>query len=150
MSRLSYPSNHAVAPATLEAIRSRHPLALQAVAYAPGRYEIGHGCRWGPYPGLLISPVQAEDLFRSDIAYVEGRIRTWFSCPMRDGAYQALLSYFFDTGTGGTHVEDVVNLFENGGEKRFFRTLPGAFNMSRFGPRIGRAARFFECKHSLE
>ena len=150
MSRLSYASNHAVAPATLEAIRSRHPLALQAVAYAPGRYEIGHGCRWGPYPGLRISPVQAEDLFRSDIAYVEGRIRTWFSCPMRDGAYQALISYFFDIGTVELYAEDAVCLFMNGGEKAFFRSLPQAFDRSRFGSNVGRAARFFECKHSPE
>ena len=150
MSRLSYASNHAVAPVTLEAIRSRHPLALQAVAYQPGRYEIGHGCRWGPYPGLRISPVQAEDLFRSDIAYVEGRIRTWFPCPMRDGAYQALVSYFFDVGTGESFAEDAVCLFTNGGEKAFFRSLPQAFDRSRFGRNIGRAARFFECKHSPE
>lgn len=150
MAALQYSSNHVVRPETLQAIRQRHPIALDAVQYAPGRYEIGHGCRWGPYPGLRISPIQAEDLFRSDIAYVEGHIRAWFRLPMRDATYQALVSFFFDVGTQGTQCDYVVNLLENGGEKHFFRSLPGKFGLSRFGDHVGKAARFFECKHSPE
>lgn len=150
MAALRYSSNHVVTPETLQAIRQRHPLALDAVQYAPGRYEIGHGCRWGPYPGLRISPIQAEDLFRADIAYVEAHIRAWFQITMREVTYQALVSYFFDVGTQGTGSDDVVNLFESGGEKRFFRSLPGAFGLSRFGDHVGKAARFFECKHAPE
>ena len=142
-----HPHNHLVSLSTLNAIRNRHPLALQAMSYGPGRWEIGHGCRGGIYAGLRISPAQAEDLFRSDIMFVESAIRCSLDCALTDAAYQALVSYLFDVGPSRWKGDDVHLLLQAGKEEEFFRLLPALAGWSRFNEHVGRAARFFEVSH---
>lgn len=144
--KLHYPHNHCVSRDTLDAIRRRHPLALQAEQYAPGKWQIGHGCRGGIYPGLKISPIVAEDLLRNDVLYVESRIRAYFDMPLSDSLYQVLVSHLFDIGTQSTACDDIVNLVATNQVARFKQMLPGSFGLSRFGADVGRTARFWEAK----
>lgn len=141
-----YPGNHVVTRDTLAAIRARHPLALQALEYRPGRFEIGHGMRGFVVSGMKLSPQQAEDLFRNDILYVESRIRAWLDRPVSDPAYQALVSFIFDVGTEFDVIKDALAFMHEGDEQGFFRWVPPHAALSRFGEHIGRAARFWEAK----
>lgn len=139
------PTNHCVSIHTLKAIRARHPLALDAQAYGPGRYQIGYGHRDPIPPDLTISPCQAEDLLRNDVQYVEAFIRLAVARRLTDRAYQALVSYLYDVGPKATAARARLSALHEGGEAAFFHGLEGACAESRFGENVGRAARFFEC-----
>lgn len=146
--KLNYPTTHCVTPDTLTAIRRRHPLALEAVAYAPGRFEIGHGMRQGVFPGLRICAQQAENLFRCDVQYCEAMIRSAADFPISEALYQALVSLFFDVGPKTRVVDFMVATARQQGERAYFSLLPSNAHWSRFGQDIGRAARFYEAKQA--
>lgn len=142
------PTNHCVAANTLRAIRARHPLALSAEAYAPGKYQIGYGNRNDVLRDMTISPCQAEDLLRNDVMYVEAFIRMAVARRLTDRGYQALVSFIFDVGPKSDHARARLGALHARGEAAFFDGLAVGAGMSRFGAHVGRAARFFEVEHA--
>lgn len=144
MEKRYLPTNHCAARDTLMAIRARHPIATTARLYAPGKYEIGYGCRVGVLPRQQISPCQAEDIFRNDVLYVEAFIRLAVARRLSDRAYQALVSYIFDVGPKASPALARLARLHDRGEAGFFDGLEGEAEASRFGPHVGRSARFFE------
>lgn len=142
------PTNHCVAANTLRAIRARHPLALSAEQYAPGKYQIGYGNRNDVLRDMTISPCQAEDLLRNDVMYVEAFIRMAVARRLTDRGYQALVSFIFDVGPKAQSALNRLSILHDRGEAAFFDGLAGCADYSRFGAHIGRAARFFECEQA--
>lgn len=145
MSNLHLPTNHCVMRTTLAAIRARHPLALEATSYAPGRYFIGYGHQDHMPPDLTISPCQAEDMLRNDMQYVEAFIRLSVARCISDRGYQALVSFLYDVGPKSEAAHVRLGMLHDGGERAFFAGLEGGAEWSRFSAVVGRSARFFEC-----
>lgn len=141
-----YPHNHCVFADTLQAIRSRHPVVTDARQYAPGRYEIGYGNRNSVDKDTRVTLCQAEDLLRNDIQYVEAFIRLCVANRITDGCYQALVSFFYDVGPKSEAARMRIAMVHDRREDGFFDGLEGLKDASRFGPDIGLAARFWECK----
>lgn len=148
--RLYLPCNHTVFRETLDNIRRRHPLALQAQQYTPGKFEIGYGNRSEVHPGTHVTSCMAEDLLRNDIQYVEAYIRLAVARRISDGLYQALVSYLFDAGPKSPAARARLSALHTRGPDGFFDGLAGAASESRFDANAGRTARFYECKqHDL-
>lgn len=144
MPKLHYATNCVVSRRVLDAIRSRHPLKLEAELYRPGFYEIGHGNRSDVPPYLRISPCIAEDLLRNDVMYVEAFIRMAVARPISDACYDALVSYLYDASPKSEAARLRLAALHDHGEEGFLRGLASAAAESRFGSLIGASARLFE------
>lgn len=144
--RLYLPTNHCVEIQTLEALRRRHPVVLQARLYAPGRFEIGYGNRNDVHPETSISPCIAEDLLRNDVQYVEANIRLRVARRISDACYQALVSYLYDVGPKAEAANARLSRLHTGGLEAFAADLASARDESRYGPSVGASARFWECR----
>lgn len=139
-----YPNNHAVAVPTLDAIRKRHPLTLEAVQCGPSALEIGYGHRYSVFPGQRITAQQAEDLFRADVMHCEAYIRSRIMFPLSDGRYQAFVSFLFDVGPRAAfdHCHEIF--VPDMSDAELIELLPRFASCSRFRDFVGASARAFE------
>lgn len=83
-----------------------------AIPYTcPGkRLTIGYGTTRGVYKGQHVSPQQAEELLKMDVAEFEEAINKLVKVPLTQNQYDALLSFTYNVGAAA--LEDSTLLIE--------------------------------------
>lgn len=142
--KLHTPNNHCVFASTLNAIRTRHPIKLEALKVAEDVFEIGFGHRQSALPGMRISSQQAEDLFRADVSHCEAYIRSRLFYPMTDGRYQAYISLFYDVGPHAALRHCLAILDPGASDLQVAKAMPAYAELSRFRLWTGQTARLYE------
>jgi lysozyme len=65
-----------------------------------GVWTIGYGHTSTAKPGMMISPLDAEDLLREDLARFEAAVKTLVTVPLTQHQFDALVSFTYNVGIG--------------------------------------------------
>lgn len=84
----------------LAIIKKAETLRLRAYRCPKGKWTIGWG-HTGPIAreGMKITPEQAEQLFRADVARFEREVASLLRVPVTEGQFSALVSFAFNCGS---------------------------------------------------
>lgn len=83
----------------------KHLTAYHGAADRPGLLTIGYGHTdaAGPpkvYPGMKVTPHEAETILRSDLSNVEAAVERLVKVPLNDHQFATLVSFVFNVGEG--------------------------------------------------
>lgn len=95
----------------VEIIKKHEGLRLEAYMPTPNdKWTIGYGHTKTARPGMKISEARAEELLRSDIAWVEKVIEKEVTVPINQNQYDALASLIFNIGGAQFKRSSVLRL----------------------------------------
>lgn len=93
----------------LRILKTLEGLRLEAYLDAVGIWTIGYGTTSGVVPGMQISPAQAEEFLKKDLAIFEAAIANVVKVPLTDDQFSALVSFVYNIGetyfTGSTLLQ---------------------------------------------
>lgn len=85
----------------IDLIKSFEGLELKAYQDVVGVWTIGYGSTGSHVkPGMVITPKEAEDLLRKDVARFEACVDKQVSVPLTQNQFDALVSFAFNLGCG--------------------------------------------------
>lgn len=89
-----------VSQAGIEAIKDYEGVRLKAYDDGVGVWTIGVGHIKGVKRGDEITMAQVDDFLRDDLAEAEKAVNTRVTVPLRQGQFDALVSFVFNLGSG--------------------------------------------------
>jgi GH24 family phage-related lysozyme (muramidase) len=96
-------------------IKKHEGLRLEAYLPTPNdRWTIGWGHTKTARPGMKITEEQAEELFQSDIAWVEKAIEDYVEVELNDNQYDALASFVYNLGAGNFRSSTLLKKLNSG------------------------------------
>jgi GH24 family phage-related lysozyme (muramidase) len=82
----------------LRILKSMEGLRLEAYLDPVGVWTIGYGTTAGVVSGMQISPAQAEEFLKKDLATFEAAIANIVKVPLTDDQFSALVSFVYNIG----------------------------------------------------
>lgn len=100
--------------ATVELIKSRETLQLEAYQGASGLWLIGYGHAATAEAGRAITEYEAERLLRLDLLRFEEAVKARLTRPVRQREFSAMVDLAYNAGTGSFAGSSVLRLFNAG------------------------------------
>lgn len=79
-----------------------------------GVWTIGYGHTGGVTPGQSVSPAQAEELLRNDLADAEAAVARLVRVPLNENQFAALVSFAFNSGAGSLRNSTLLHRLNQG------------------------------------
>jgi lysozyme len=99
----------------LDLIKKHEGLRLDAYRDIASVWTIGYGHTKTAKPGLKITEPEAEKLLRDDLADAEKAVNQAVKVTLKQGQYDALVSFTFNLGAGALQRSSLLK-FLNGGD----------------------------------
>lgn len=98
----------------LDLIKSFEGLRLSAYKCPADVWTIGYGTTAGVKPGQVITPKRAEELLRDDVTKVEEQVLRTIKVPLKQGQFDALVSFTYNLGAGNLANSTLARLLNAG------------------------------------
>lgn len=98
----------------LDLIKSFEGLRLSAYKCPADVWTIGYGTTAGVKPGHVITQERAEELLREDVAKVEAQVLRVIKVPLKQGQFDALVSFTYNLGAGNLASSTLARLLNAG------------------------------------
>ena len=98
----------------LDLIKSFEGLRLSAYKCPADVWTIGYGTTAGVKPGQMITPERAEELLRDDVTMVEEQVLRTIKVPLKQGQFDALVSFTYNLGAGNLASSTLARLLNAG------------------------------------
>ncbi len=98
----------------LDLIKGFEGLRLTSYQDSAGVWTIGYGHTEGVRPGQTISQAQADNFFRSDVAWAEQAVRNNVSVPLNQGQFDAVVNITFNVGAGALESSTLLRKLNAG------------------------------------
>ncbi len=98
----------------LDLIKSFEGLRLSAYKCPADVWTIGYGTTAGVKPGQTITPERADELLREDVAKVEAQVLRTIKVPLKQGQFDALVSFTYNLGVGNLADSTLARLLNAG------------------------------------
>lgn len=103
-----------LSPAGLALIKRWEGLSLSAYRDVAGVWTIGYGHTKTAKAGQQITEAQAEALLREDVAWAEEAVNELVRVPLRQSAFDALVSFTFNLGRGALAQSTLLRILNEG------------------------------------
>jgi lysozyme len=113
-----------LSPRGLDLIKKHEGLRLDAYRDIAGVWTIGYGHTKTAKPGMKITEPEAESLLRSDLADAERAVNQSVKVPLKQGQYDALVSFVFNLGGGALARSTLLRLLNAGDALGGAMTIP--------------------------
>ena len=89
---------------------------LRTAAYKcpAGVWTIGYGHTQTAKPGMVITPLEAEELLKKDLFVYEQAVRQYVKVPLSQNQFDALVSFTFNVGMGAFKSSTLLRLLNQG------------------------------------
>ncbi|WP_061238162.1 lysozyme [Ectopseudomonas composti] len=98
----------------LDLIKSFEGLRLSAYKCPADVWTIGYGTTYGVQPGQVITSERAEELLRDDVTKVEEQVLRTIKVPLKQGQFDALVSFTYNLGAGNLANSTLARLLNAG------------------------------------
>lgn len=95
-------------------IKKYEGLRLTAYKCPAGVWTIGYGHTAGVFAGQKISEKQADEFFDKDIKQFEDAVNSLVKVPLKQGQFDALVSFTFNLGIGSLRGSTLLRLLNSG------------------------------------
>lgn len=115
--KASYAPVERVSDNLIDAMKAFEGFHLEAYVCPGGAWTIGYGHTTGVYEGQTITPQEAKDLLRSDLASCEAHVRDYAEecgVQLTQGQFDALVDFTFNLGVGAFDKSGLVEMIGEG------------------------------------
>jgi spore coat assembly protein SafA len=103
-----------VSSAGLDLVKNAEGLSLTAYKDSGGVWTIGYGHTAGVKPGEKITPAQAQQYLKDDMATAENAVRNDVKVPLTQGQFDALVSLTYNVGAGALQSSTLLKKLNAG------------------------------------
>jgi len=108
------PAHMSVSSAGLDLVKNAEGLSLTAYKDSGGVWTIGYGHTAGVKPGEKITPAQAQQYLKDDMATAENAVRNDVKVPLTQGQFDALVSLTYNVGAGALQSSTLLKKLNAG------------------------------------